>query len=152
MSNTHHLLTAGWDLSSSLSRFCWSCRWKDWFSSDILIFRALTWVWTLERVCMHCKVVAACRWTDCPCTNVFNLDKPLNARNDLLAWKKAPKQSLSYTRIWLMQPQLRSRYKKLNVAATIVIVYYNLKPWLYMKVTKTCLVPFARLRIGSPLS
>jgi hypothetical protein len=34
---------------------------------------------------MHLKVLSACRFTDCPCTIVFNLTKPLKARNALLA-------------------------------------------------------------------
>lgn len=36
---------------------------------------------------MHLNVVAACRLTDGPSTNVFSLTKPLRALKALLAWK-----------------------------------------------------------------
>lgn len=75
-------------LSSSFTRFCISCLWRAWFSSNILIL--LKWIWDCKRarVCMHLIVLLTWRFTAGPSINDFNLTSPLRALNALLAWRK----------------------------------------------------------------
>lgn len=99
------LTAVGFNFSSSFSRLRRSCRWRAWFSSDILILLARISDCTWERVCMDFKEEATCRLTDCPCTNDFSLINAFRALNALLAciddWKNH-----SYISFLMMQIEI----------------------------------------------
>jgi hypothetical protein len=102
-------LTEALNFSSSFSHLCWSCCWRAWFSSDILILLERIWDCTRARVCMHLNVLAAWRLTDCPCIKDFNLTNPLKARNALLAWetRSSSKNHFTYTaKCWQMDQRI----------------------------------------------
>lgn len=85
LQNIHRVLTVSFSIS--FSHVIWSCPWGAWFSLYISIL--LAWICDCTRVkfYMHHNAVAACRLTDGPSTNVFNLTRPLRALRALLAWK-----------------------------------------------------------------
>ena len=72
-------------VAGSLACFCRSCFCRAWFSSDILILLERIWDCTRERVCMHLRVLQACRFTTATSVSDFSLTRPLKALNALLA-------------------------------------------------------------------